>query len=64
MAEKCLAGAKTAGWSGKFTFVCAIIPKEEFVFDEKYKKWWFYEFELYEKYNLIFLKVDHDRTAD
>ena len=61
---KCHAGASKAGWTGKFTFVCAVFPKGQFNFDEKYKKWWYYEYDLDDKYTAIFLKADHDRAAE
>lgn len=61
---KCQAAAAKAGWTGKFTFVSAVFLKSEYKFDEKYKKWWYYEFDLDEKYTFIFNKVDHDRAAE
>lgn len=62
--EKALAGAKKVNWSGKITFVAAIIPQDEFQFQDNYTKWWYYEYDLAEKYYFVFLKVDHDRQAD
>jgi hypothetical protein len=61
---KCHAGASKAGWTGKFTFVSAVFPKGQFNFDEKYKKWWYYEYDLDDKYTSIFIKADHDRAAE
>ena len=36
----------------------------EFNFHEKYTKRWYYEFDLGGKFFFIYLKVDHDRSAD
>lgn len=55
---------KKQGWTGKITFICAIIPQEEYQFSENYTKWWYYEYDLIGKYYCLFLKVDHDRQAD
>ena len=42
----------------------AILPKGEYNFDEKYKKWWYYEYDLDGKYTCVFIKADHDRAAE
>lgn len=62
--NKAAEGGRKAGWSGKFTFIAQIIRQDEFDFQEKYKKWWYYEYDLNQKYFFIFMKVDHDRQAD
>ena len=64
VAEKALGQGKQAGWSGKITFVSAIIPQDKFQFQENYTKWWYYEYNLMDKYYFVFKKVDHDRQAD
>ena len=56
--------ATDSGTFGKFTFVSVILPIDQFSYDEKYKKWWYYEFDLDGKFLLIFMKVDHDRKED
>ena len=61
VANKAIEGGKKAGWSGKFTFLCQIVPIEEFEFKDSFKKWWYYEFDLNGKYFFIFMKIDHDR---
>ena len=55
---------KKNGWTGKITFICAIIPQDSYKYNENYSKWWYYEYDLIGKYYCLFLKVDHDRQAD
>ena len=64
VAQRGMAQGKQAGWSGKITFICAIIPQENFEFSENYTKWWYFEYDLMGKYYFLFMKVDHDRQSD
>ena len=44
----------------KNSFVCAIFAKDKFKYDQMYKKFWYYEYNLDDKFTAVFLKVDHD----
>ena len=44
----------------KHSLVCAIFAKEKFKYDQMYKKFWYYEYDLDDKFTAVFLKVDHD----
>merc|ERR1712151_1295997 len=59
--KKAIDGGTKAGWSGKFTFLGQIIGQDEYQFDAKFKKWWYYEYDMNGKYFFIFMKIDHDR---
>ena len=61
VAKKALDGGKKAGWSGKFTFLSQIISQEDYGYQEKYAKWWYYEYDLNGQYFFVFMKIDHDR---
>ena len=64
VAQKGFNGGKQANWTGKISFVAAIIPVDTFSFNENYTKWWYYEYDLMDKYVFLFLKIDHDRQSD
>ena len=42
----------------QITFVCAIVTKK-YKFDQSFKKWWYYEFDLNGECLLVFVSTFH-----
>ena len=50
-------------WSVRMTFSCAFVNRNNFMMDEAYKKWWYYEFDLNWEFLFLFICTFHGNST-